>query len=111
MWYGIGILYEEFSSYEHAVQAFTAALNMDQKFDKNVEICERLGNIYKHLKEYDKALQSYMEIQNYRSVLSNDISLKIGECYQLLDKFDEAADYYKKILMVYILSIIHSQAR
>lgn len=56
MWYGIGILYDRYGSFEHAEEAFTAVLKMDPKFEKSNEIYFRLGIIYKQQMKYDQAL-------------------------------------------------------
>ncbi len=56
MWYGIGILYDRYGSFEHAEEAFTAVLKMDAKFEKANEIYFRLGIIYKQQLKYDQAL-------------------------------------------------------
>jgi len=34
LWYGIGILYDRYGSFEHAEEAFNAVLKMDPSFDK-----------------------------------------------------------------------------
>lgn len=57
LWYGIGILYDRYGSFEHAEEAFSSVLKMDPKFEKSDEIYFRLGIIYKQLGKYDSALQ------------------------------------------------------
>lgn len=57
MWYGIGILYDRYGSFEHAEEAFTAVLKMDPKFEKSNEIYFRLGIIYKQQMKYEQALE------------------------------------------------------
>jgi tetratricopeptide (TPR) repeat protein len=56
LWYGIGILYDRYGSFEHAEEAFTAVLKMDSKFEKSNEIYFRLGIIYKQQMKYESAL-------------------------------------------------------
>lgn len=56
MWYGIGILYDRYGSFEHAEEAFTAVLKMDNKFEKANEIYFRLGIIYKQQMKHEQAL-------------------------------------------------------
>ena len=57
LWYGIGILYDRYGSFEHAEEAFTAVLKMDPKFEKSNEIYFRLGIIYKQQQKYDTSLE------------------------------------------------------
>jgi tetratricopeptide (TPR) repeat protein len=57
LWYGIGILYDRYSSFEHAEEAFAAVLKMEPTFEKANEIYFRLGIIYKQQAKYDQALE------------------------------------------------------
>lgn len=57
LWYGIGILYDRYGSFEHAEEAFTAVLKMDPAFEKANEIYFRLGIIYKQQQKYDQSLE------------------------------------------------------
>lgn len=57
LWYGIGILYDRYGSFEHAEEAFTAVLKMDSKFEKANEIYFRLGIIYKQQQKFEQSLK------------------------------------------------------
>ncbi|KAJ2554114.1 glucose repression mediator protein, partial [Coemansia sp. RSA 1836] len=57
LWYGIGILYDRYGSYEHAEEAFNAVMNMDPTFDKASEIYFRLGIIHKCQGKYTQSLE------------------------------------------------------
>ncbi len=57
LWYGIGILYDRYGSFEHAEEAFTAVLKMDSKFEKANEIYFRLGIIYKQQQKNEQSLE------------------------------------------------------
>jgi tetratricopeptide (TPR) repeat protein len=57
LWYGIGILYDRFGSFEHAEEAFTAVLKMEPDFEKANEIYFRLGIIYKTQQKYEQSLE------------------------------------------------------
>jgi tetratricopeptide (TPR) repeat protein len=50
-------LYDRYGSLEHAEEAFSAVMKMDQKFEKANEIYFRLGIIYKQQQKYDLSLQ------------------------------------------------------
>lgn len=56
LWYGIGILYDRYGSFEHAQEAFLAVLRMEPNFEKANEIYYRLALIYKQEAKYDSAL-------------------------------------------------------
>jgi tetratricopeptide (TPR) repeat protein len=57
LWYGIGILYDRYGSFDHAEEAFSSVLKMDGSFEKANEIYFRLGIIYKQQSKYDHALK------------------------------------------------------
>ena len=45
LWYGIGILYEKFESYDHAISALIAVLKMSPNFQQKSELLYKLGVI------------------------------------------------------------------
>ena len=74
LWYGIGILYDRYGSFEHAEEAFSSVLKMDPSellywqckhvnhadkadFEKANEIYFRLGIIFKHQRKYSASLE------------------------------------------------------
>lgn len=74
LWYGIGILYDRYGSFEHAEEAFSSVLKMDPSesnlpmeytttmadvtdFEKANEIYFRLGIIYKHQRKFTASLE------------------------------------------------------
>lgn len=46
LWYGIGILYEKFESYDHAISALVASLSMSPNFYQKSEVFFKLGMIF-----------------------------------------------------------------
>ncbi|KAI8801638.1 hypothetical protein BJ742DRAFT_749407 [Cladochytrium replicatum] len=100
LWYGIGILYDRYGSYEHAEEAFSAVIRMDPKFDKASEIYFRLGIIYKEQRKYEESLECF------RYILSNppkplteiDIWYQIGLVYEQQKDYQSARDAYEKVL-------------
>jgi tetratricopeptide (TPR) repeat protein len=46
LWYGIGILYENFESYDHAISALVAVLKMTPNFYQKNEVLFKLGKIF-----------------------------------------------------------------
>jgi len=100
LWYGIGILYDRYGSFEHAEEAFTAVLKMDSKFEKSNEIYFRLGIIYKQQMKYDQALDCFRYILQKppRPLTQGDIWFQIGHVYELQKDFNNAKEAYERVL-------------
>ncbi|KAI9143845.1 hypothetical protein BKA69DRAFT_1109074 [Paraphysoderma sedebokerense] len=102
LWYGIGILYDRYGSYEHAEEAFTSALRIDSKFEKANEIYFRLGIIYKQQQKWDLSLQCFRYIlPNPPKPLSDlDIYFQIGHCYEQQKDISRAKEAYEHVLSI-----------
>eukprot|EP01112_Ceratiomyxa_fruticulosa_P013180 TRINITY_DN3691_c0_g1_i1.p1 TRINITY_DN3691_c0_g1~~TRINITY_DN3691_c0_g1_i1.p1 ORF type:complete len:845 (-),score=192.51 TRINITY_DN3691_c0_g1_i1:47-2581(-) len=100
LWYGIGILYDRYGSFEHAEEAFTAVLKMDSKFEKANEIYFRLGIIYKQQMKHEQSLECFKYILNKppRPLVQADIWFQIGHVYELMKDFHAAKDAYERVL-------------
>ena len=59
LWYGLGILYERYNSFEQADEYFSAALKHDANFEKRDDIKYRLGIIYKQQKKFDSSIEAF----------------------------------------------------
>lgn len=46
LWYGIGILYERFESYDNAISALIGVLKMSPNFYQKSEVLYKLGTIF-----------------------------------------------------------------
>ena len=46
LWYGIGILFEKFESYDHAIGSLTAVLRMSANFFQRSQVLYKLGIIF-----------------------------------------------------------------
>lgn len=57
LWYGIGILYDRYGSYDYAEEAFSQVMQIQPDFDKANEIYFRLGIIYKQQQKYPQSLE------------------------------------------------------
>ena len=85
LWYGIGILYEKFESYDHAISALIAVLKMSPNFYQKSEVLYKLGIIFAKTNQIEQAI-SYFQ----NSILTNtftvkrkvDTLLKIGLLYE-----------------------------
>ena len=56
VWYGIGLLYDRYASFDHAEEAFSNVLYIDPEYRKRNEIYFRLGIIYKQQKKLRQSI-------------------------------------------------------
>ncbi|KAJ2676819.1 glucose repression mediator protein [Coemansia spiralis] len=100
LWYGIGILYDRYGSYEHAEEAFDAVMNMDPNFDKATEIYFRLGIIHKCQGKYAQSLDCFNRILSDppKPLTETDIWFQIGNVHELNGEFILARDAYDRVL-------------
>lgn len=71
LWYGIGILYEKFESFNHAISALIAVLKMSPNFYQKSEVLYKLGMIFAKTNQVQQAI-SYFQ----NSILTNTFTLK-----------------------------------
>ncbi|KAI8321277.1 TPR-like protein, partial [Martensiomyces pterosporus] len=100
LWYGIGILYDRYGSYDHAEEAFGAVMRMDPNFDKATEIYFRLGIIHKCQGRYEQSLQcfNYILKDPPKPLTETDIWFQIGNVYELQKEYGHARDAYERVL-------------
>lgn len=98
LWYGIGILYEKFESYNHAISALIAVLKMSPNFYQKSEVLYKLGMIFAKTNQIQQAI-SYFQ----NSILTNtftlkrktDTLIKIGLLYEEQKDFNQAMREYE----------------
>jgi len=98
LWYGIGILYEKFESYNHAISALIAVLKMSPNFYQKSEVLYKLGMIFAKTNQIQQAI-SYFQ----NSILTNtftlkrktDTLIKIGLLYEEQKDFSQAMREYE----------------
>lgn len=101
LWYGIGILYEKFESYEHAISSLMAVLKMSPNFYQKSEVLSRLGYIFARTNDLSNAIVYF---QN--SILTNtftvkrkvDIMIKIGILHEEKNELVQAQKSYEAAL-------------
>jgi len=70
VWYGIGLLYDRYASFDHAEEAFSNVLYIDPTHRKRNEIYFRLGIIYKQ----QKKLQQSIHVASHLTYLTSSAS-------------------------------------
>ena len=100
LWYGIGILYDRYGSFDHAEEAFTSVLTMDPQFEKANEIYFRLGIIYKQQGKHEMSMRCFRSILKNppRPLSETDIQFQIGHVYEFQGEYDKAKESYESVL-------------
>jgi len=102
LWYGIGILYEKFESYVHAISALIAVLKMSPNFYQKSEVLYKLGMIFAKTNQIQQAI-SYFQ----NSILTNtftlkrktDTLIKIGLLYEEQKNYNQAIREYEAAII------------
>ncbi|KAM0348423.1 hypothetical protein ACHAPU_004396 [Fusarium lateritium] len=100
LWYGIGILYDRYGSYDYAEEAFSQVMNIQPDFEKANEIYFRLGIIYKQQNKWTQSLECFKYIvQSPPGPLTQeDIWFQIGHVHEQQKDFDSAKAAYQRVL-------------
>ncbi|KAJ2347267.1 glucose repression mediator protein, partial [Coemansia sp. RSA 2618] len=100
LWYGIGIMYDRYCSYDHAEEAFMGVLSMDPNFDKANEIYFRLGIIHKCQGKYPQSLECFNRILSDppKPLTEADIWFQIGNVHELNTEYGLAKEAYDRVL-------------
>jgi glucose repression mediator protein len=117
LWYGIGILYDRYGSYDYAEEAFSQVMQIQPDFDKANEIYFRLGIIYKQQNKFPQSLEVCLgHSRHSRTALTNfqcfkyivnspptplsqdDIWFQIGHVHEQQKDFDSAKNAYNRVL-------------
>lgn len=75
LWYGIGILYDRYGSYDYAEEAFSQVMTIQPDFEKANEIYFRLGIIYKQQSKFNQSLdvRQCPKLSNPLAILTNSL--------------------------------------
>ncbi|KAJ3234729.1 hypothetical protein HDU78_005690 [Chytriomyces hyalinus] len=97
LWYGIGVLYDRYGSFDHAEAAFASVLRIDPKFDKGNEIYFRLGIIYKYQQKYSLSLDCFKYILGCPPLPLGeaDVWFQIGHTHECQRDFINARAAYE----------------
>ncbi len=79
-----GLLMEEMGDYDQALADYKKAMQEDSTYARY----DKLGDVYREMHQYDKALRYYAL---YRNFMPEDMSVfvSIGECYKNMDRDDD----------------------
>ncbi|KAH7321124.1 hypothetical protein B0I35DRAFT_428626 [Stachybotrys elegans] len=100
LWYGIGILYDRYGSYDYAEEAFSQVMQIQPEFEKANEIYFRLGIIYKQQSKFGQSLECFKYIVNHPPgpLTQEDIWFQIGHVHEQQKDFDSAKAAYQRVL-------------
>ncbi|KAK5997032.1 General transcriptional corepressor ssn6 [Cladobotryum mycophilum] len=100
LWYGIGILYDRYGSYDYAEEAFSQVMQIQPDFEKANEIYFRLGIIYKQQSKFNQSLECFKYIVNSPPgpLTQEDIWFQIGHVHEQQKDFDSAKAAYQRVL-------------
>lgn len=101
LWYGIGILYEKFESYEHAISSLMAVLKMSPNFYQKSEVLSRLGYIFAKTNDLTNAIvyfQNSILTNTFTSKRKVEILIKIGILHEEKGEYQEAQKSYEAAL-------------
>lgn len=100
LWYGIGILYDRYGSYDYAEEAFSQVMQIQPEFEKANEIYFRLGIIYKQQSKYTQSLECFKFIVSSppAPLSQDDIWFQIGHVHEQQKDFDNAKNAYNRVL-------------
>lgn len=98
LWYGIGILYEKFESYEHAISSLMAVLKMSPNFYQKSEVLSRLGYIFAKTNDLSNAIvyfQNSILTNTFTAKRKVEILIKIGILHEEKNELMEAQKSYE----------------
>lgn len=93
-WYNLGHAYAYLGHYEEAIDSYEYAFVINEDFEFAYRDCAELCF---ELKQFNKALKYYTEIlENFEP--DSEVLLCIGQCYQNLQNYLSARDFYHRAL-------------
>jgi tetratricopeptide (TPR) repeat protein len=101
LWYGIGILYEKFESYEHAISSLMAVLKMSPNFYQKSEVLSRLGYIFARTNNLGDAIvyfQNSILTNTFTNKRKVEIMIKIGILHEEKNELTQAQKSYESSL-------------
>ncbi|MEP0263598.1 histidine kinase [Dokdonia sp.] len=97
--------YFDSKNYQESIALYQTILNKKLSFEQNLESLEGLGDAYKSITEYSKAIQEYTKAETIASSsfiidLTSRLNRKIAECYDLNGDKEKAILFYEKTLIL-----------
>ncbi|MDP4280732.1 MAG: tetratricopeptide repeat protein [Bacteroidota bacterium] len=94
-WFNQGIAYSNCELYEKAIDAYDFALAIDEFFGS---AAFNKANCLANLGKYEEAIKVYLESGEYEEDPGSLSYYYIAECYEKLENFPRAIEYYKKCI-------------
>ena len=94
-WFNLGQLYFAQMDFPKALDAYDYALAIDEK---DTLTCLQKGHVQFQLNQFEEAIETYLEYRNLSTYGYWQTDIFIAECYEKLEKYDEAIQYYKQSL-------------
>ena len=93
--YSLGLINFKVENYKKSEELFLKAYELDPKY-QTATVCGSLGDIYLLVDKNPKEALEYFNKCLKEEKDNELIEVKIGVCYELMDKNDEALEHYKK---------------
>ncbi len=81
---------------EYMLEALFLYQDIAKKTGANAEIYQRIGYCLQKLKNYEKAIEAYLQADLVKPD-NTWTNRHLATCYRLLKKYDQALEYYKKV--------------
>ncbi|MEI6556612.1 MAG: tetratricopeptide repeat protein [Paludibacter sp.] len=94
-WFNLGQLYFAQMDFTKALEAYDYAMAID---DKDMLTCLQKAHVHFQLNQFDEAIETYLEYRSLSTFGYWQTDIFIAECYEKLEKYDDAIVYYKQSL-------------
>ncbi len=94
-WFNLGQMYFAQLDFPKALEAYDYALAID---DKDTLTCLQKAHVHFQLNQFDEAIETYLEYRSLSNFVNWQTDIYIAECYEKLEKYDQAIVYYKQSL-------------
>ncbi len=96
VWYNIGVLYNRLEDYDKALDAYEYAISLDEEY---ASAYFNKANTLANRGDHRDAIAVYKELL-YLEENNEQVVCYIGECYEKMEEWDKALEYYRKTLVI-----------
>lgn len=94
-WFNLGQLYFALQEFTKALEAYEYAMAIDEKDSLT---CVQKGHVHFQLNQFEEAIETYQEYKRMSSYGFWQTDIFIAECYEKMEKYEEAISYYNQSL-------------